>query len=283
MAIKTYKPTSAGRRNSSVNTYEDVTCTSPEKSLLVPLKKNGGRNHQGRITCRHKGGGHKRMYRLIDFKRNKDESPADVLTVEYDPNRSCNIALVQYADGEKRYVLAPVGLKVGQKIYSGETVEPRVGNCMPLAKIPVGLEVHNVEMNPGQGGKLVRSAGGVARLAAREGDKATLLLPSGEMRMVHSKCRATIGQLGNVEHGSIRWGKAGRKRHMGIRPTVRGSAMNPVAHPMGGGEGRRSGGRHPVSPTGKLAKGGKTRNPRKQSNKMILRRRRSVRYGQLVL
>jgi large subunit ribosomal protein L2 len=283
MAIKVYNPTSPGRRNSSVNTHEHVTTSTPEKSLLVPLKKKGGRNHQGRITCRHKGGGHKRMYRQIDFKRNKDGMAAEVKTIEYDPNRSCNIALVQYEDEEKRYILAPLGLKVGQKIFSGDDAEPRLGNCIPLSRIPVGLEVHNIEMNPGQGGKMVRTAGGVARLAAREGTRATLILPSGEMRMVHSSCRATIGQVGNTEHGSIRWGKAGRKRHKGIRPTVRGSAMNPVAHPMGGGEGRRSGGRHPKSPTGVLAKGGKTRNPRNKSNKMILRRRRNVRYGQLVL
>jgi large subunit ribosomal protein L2 len=283
MGIKIYKRTSAGRRNSSVLIRDEVTCTKPEKSLLVHLKKHGGRNFQGVITTRHHGGGAKQMYRIIDFKRNKDDQAATVTSVEYDPNRTCNIALVTYDDGEKRYILAPLGLKVSQKIYSGPTAEPRVGNCLPLAKIPVGLEVHNVEMVPNQGGKLVRTAGGVARLAAREGTRAHLILPSGETRMVHSQCRATIGQLGNVEWIGIRWGKAGRKRHRGIRPTVRGSAMNPVAHPMGGGEGRRSGGRDPVSPTGKLAKGGKTRNRRKVSNKMILRRRRSVRNGQLVL
>jgi large subunit ribosomal protein L2 len=283
MGIKIYKPTSAGRRNSSVNIRDEVTTTKPERSLLEPLKKTGGRNFQGVITCRHIGGGHKRMYRVIDFRRDK-AGEAQVLTVEYDPNRSCNIALVQYADGEKRYILAPVGLQVGQKVYAGsEGVEPRVGNCLPLAKIPLGLEVHNVEMQPGQGGKMVRSAGGAARLQAREGKMAHLVLPSGEMRMVNIQCRATIGQLGNVEHQGIRWGKAGRMRHRGIRPTVRGSAMNPVAHPMGGGEGRRAGGRHPVSPTGKLAKGGKTRKRRKTSNKLILRRRRNRRNGQLVL
>ena len=283
MGIKKYKRTSAGRRNSSVNIREDITTTTPEKSLLKPLKKTGGRNHSGKITARHRGGGNKRKYRIIDFKRNRDDVPAEVKTIEYDPNRSCNIALVEYEGGEKRYILAPVGLKVGRKIYSGQGVEPRVGNCMPLKKIPVGLEVHNIEMRPGQGGRLVRSAGGVARLAAREGNWAHLILPSGEMRMVNSNCRATIGQLGNVEHASVRLGKAGRKRHMGRRPHVRGSAMNPVAHPMGGGEGRRAGGRHPVSPTGKLAKGGKTRKKRKHSNKLILRRRRNKRSGQLVL
>ena len=284
MGIKVYNRTSAGRRNSSVNIREDVTTTKPEKSLLRPLKKTGGRNFSGKITARHRGGGNKRMYRVIDFKRNKDDQAAEVLTIEYDPNRSCNISLVQYEDGEKRYILAPVGLKVGAKIHSGiEGVEPRVGNCLPLSKIPTGLEVHNIEMNPGQGGKMVRSAGGAARLAARDGKMAHLILPSGEMRMINSSCRATIGRLGNVEHQGVRLGKAGRKRHLGRRPHVRGSAMNPVAHPMGGGEGRRSGGRHPVSPTGKLAKGGKTRKKRKSSNKLILRRRRNVRSGQLVL
>ena len=279
MAIKVYKRTSPGRRNSSVNKCDEVTATKPEKSLLKPLKKTGGRNHHGKITSRHRGGGHKRMYRQIDFKRNKDELPGEVKSIEYDPNRSCNIALLEYSDGEKRYILAPVGLRVGSKVYSGPQAEPRLGNCLPLSKIPLGLEIHNIEMNPGQGGKLVRTAGGAARLAAREGSRATLILPSGEMRVVNAKCRATIGQLGNVEHMSIRWGKAGRSRHLGRRPHVRGSAMNPVAHPMGGGEGRRAGGRHPCSPTGKLAKGGKTRKKRKSSNKMILRRRRSKRYG----
>lgn len=283
MGIKVYKRTSAGRRNSSVNIRQDVTGDKPTKSLLRPLPKKGGRNHSGKITVRHRGGGHKRMYRLIDFKRNKDGQAAEVKTIEYDPNRSCNIALVVYEDGEKRYILAPVSLKVGTKIYSGPGVEPKVGNCMALEDIPLGLDVHNIEMTPGQGGKMVRTAGGVARLAARDGKMAHLILPSGETRMVNSSCRATIGQLGNVEHQGIRWGKAGRKRHLGRRPHVRGSAMNPVAHPMGGGEGRRAGGRHPVSPTGKLAKGGKTRNKRKTSNKLIIRRRRNKRHGQLVL
>lgn len=283
MAIKVYKRTSPGRRNSSVNRSDEITTSKPTKSLLRPLKKTGGRNHHGKITCRHRGGGHKRMYRLIDFKRNKDGVASEVMSIEYDPNRSVNIALVQFEDGEKRYILAPVGLEVGQKLFTGPDAEPRTGNCLPLNKIPQGLEVHNIEMNPGQGGKLVRAAGGVARMVAREGDNATLIMPSGEMRMVNAKCRATIGQLGNVEHMSVRWGKAGRKRHLGRRPHVRGSAMNPVAHPMGGGEGRRAGGRQPVSPTGKLAKGGKTRRKRKTSNKMILRRRRNVRNGQLVL
>ena len=208
---------------------------------------------------------------------------ATVKTIERDPNRTCNIALVEYEDGEKHYILAPVGLKVDAKVYSGPEAEPRVGNCLPLSRIPLGLEVHNIEMNPGQGGKMVRTAGGSARVAARDGQWAHLILPSGEMRVVQAACRATIGQVGNAEHQGVRWGKAGRKRHLGRRPHVRGSAMNPVAHPMGGGEGRRAGGRHPVSPTGKLAKGGKTRKKRKRSNKLILRRRRNVRNGQLVL
>lgn len=283
MAIKVHKRTSAGRRNSSVNIREEVTCAKPTRSLLRPLCKTGGRNHSGKITCRHRGGGHKRMYRVIDFNRNKDDQAAEVKTIEYDPNRSCNIALVEYADGEKRYILAPVSLKVGMKVRSGASCEPRVGNCMALRDIPVGLEIHNIEMNPGQGGRMVRAAGGAARLGAREGNSANVILPSGEIRVLNANCRATIGQLGNVEHQGVRLGKAGRKRHLGRRPHVRGSAMNPVAHPMGGGEGRRAGGRHPVSPTGKLAKGGKTRKKRKGSNKLILRRRRNKRSGQLVL
>jgi len=285
MGIKVYKRTSPGRRNSSVNTHDEVTPKKkkPEKSLLRPLKKTGGRNHSGKITARHRGGGHKRKYRLIDFKRSKDEMTAEVVSIEYDPNRTCNIALLQYEDGEKRYILAPVGLKVGTKIESGLKVEPKVGNCMPLANIPLGMAVHNVEMTPGQGGKMVRTAGASAKLMAREGKYAHLVLPSGEVRMVNVKCRATLGQVGNVEHQNLRLGKAGRKRHLGRRPHVRGSAMNPVAHPMGGGEGRRAGGRHPVSPTGKLAKGGKTRKKHKGSSKLIIRRRRNVRHGQLVL
>ena len=283
MAVKIYKKTSPGRRFSSVNTHDEVTRSTPEKSLLRPLHGTGGRNHSGKTTSRFRGGGHKRMYRRIDFKRDKDGVEGTVAQIEYDPNRTCHIALIHYADGEKRYILCPLGLKVGDKIHSGEKVEPRVGNCMPLASIPPGLEVHNVEIIPGQGGKMVRTAGGVARLAAREGQRVTLILPSGEMRMVDSRCRATIGQVGNLEHGRIRWGKAGRRRHKGRRPHVRGVAQNPVAHPMGGGEGRSGGGRHPCSPTGKLAKGGKTRKKRKLSNKMILRRRRNKRQGQLVL
>ena len=283
MAVKKYKPTSPGRRNASVNTREEITAAKPQKSLLRKLRRTGGRNNQGVTTSRFRGGGAKRQYRVIDFRRDKDGVEGTVASVEYDPNRTCNIALVKYADGEKRYILAPAGLTVGRKIYSGEQAEPRVGNCLPLARIPAGMEIHNIEMKPGAGGQMVRTAGGAARLAAKEGKRAHLLLPSGESRMVDIRCRATIGQVGNAEHASVRIGKAGRKRHMGRRPHVRGSAQNPVSHPMGGGEGRRAGGRHPCSPTGKPAKGGRTRKKRKASNKMIIRRRRSVRYGQLKL
>jgi len=284
MAIKYYKPTTPGRRGASVIDYKAVlTTTTPEKSLCERIKKHGGRNHHGRTTVRFRGGGARRIYRIIDFKRNKDGIPAKVATIEYDPNRNCFISLLHYVDGEKRYILSPEGLKVGDMIESGQVVEPKVGNAMPLASIPVGVEVHNIEMRPGQGGKLVRSAGGVARLMAREGDWATIVLPSGEMRMVRKECRATIGQLSNSDYQNVNLGKAGRKRHMGRRPHVRGKAMNPVAHPMGGGEGRSNGGRHPCSPTGVLAKGGKTRNPRNPSNKWIIRRRKNKRSGQLVL
>lgn len=281
MAIKVYKPTSPGRRKSSVNVHAEITDRrkKPEKSLLEPLKKTGGRNHHGVITSRHRGGGNKRRYRKIDFRRSKDGVVATVVSIEYDPNRTCHIALLEYADGEKRYILAPAGLMAGEELSSGMRVEPKVGNAMPLSSVPVGMDVHNVEMVPGGGGKLVRSAGLSARLMAREGDWATLVLPSGEMRQVRVECRATIGAVGNADHQNVRWGKAGRRRHMGRRPHVRGVAMNPVAHPLGGGEGRSGGGRHPCSPTGKLAKGGRTRNPRKTSSKRILRRRRSVRYG----
>jgi large subunit ribosomal protein L2 len=283
MGVKVYKPTSPGRRNASVSDFAELTDRKkrPEKSLIEPLKKTGGRNHHGRITCRHRGGGEKRMYRRIDFKRKTDDCPADVLAIEYDPNRTCHIALLQYRNPEqtKSYILAPAGLTAGDVVESGEKVEPKAGNAMPLRSMPVGMDVHNVEMIAGQGGKLARAAGGSARLVAREGDWATLLLPSGEMRQVRVECRATFGTLGNADHQNIVLGKAGRKRHMGRRPHVRGVAMNPVAHPLGGGEGRSGGGRAPCSPTGKLAKGGRTRNPRKVSNRRILRRRRSKRYG----
>jgi large subunit ribosomal protein L2 len=283
MGIRVYKPTSAGRRNSSVNDYAELTPDRPEKSLCRRIKKNGGRNHRGIITTRHRGGGARRIYRIIDFKRNKDRVPAKVATIEYDPNRNCFISLLHYADGEKRYILAPQGIKTGDLVESGSACEPKIGNAMSLESIPAGLEIHNIEMKVGQGGKLVRGAGSAARIVAKEGNWVTIILPSGEMRMVRKECRATIGRLSNPDHQNVRIGKAGRKRHMGRRPHVRGCAMNPVAHPMGGGEGHRSGGRHPVSPTGVLAKGGKTRNPRKTSNKRIIRRRKSKRQKQLAL
>lgn len=285
MGVRKYRPTSAGRRNSSVNDFSELTEKNrrPTKSLIEPKKKTGGRNHSGKITSWWRGGGHKRMYRIIDFKRRKDSLRATVVAIEYDPNRSCHIALLEYPDKVKSYILAPAGLKAGDWVESGERVEPKVGNCMPLRTIPVGMDVHNIEMTAGQGGKLVRSAGLSARLIAREGDWASLLLPSGEMRQVRVECRATLGSLGNADHMHVRIGKAGRKRHMGRRPHNRGTSMNPVAHPLGGGEGRSGGGRHPCSAWGQLAKGGRTRKPRKNSNKRILRRRRSVRYGQLVL
>ncbi|MDM8007174.1 MAG: 50S ribosomal protein L2 [Phycisphaerae bacterium] len=285
MGIKQYNPTSPGRRAGSVSDFDELTDgrRRPTKCLLEPKKKTGGRNHHGKITSWWRGGGHKRMYRLIDFKRRNDSARATVQAIEYDPNRSCHIALIEYPDKTKSYILSPAGLKAGDWVESGEQVEPKVGNCMPLKRIPVGLDVHNIEMMPGQGGKLVRSAGLSARLVAREGDWATLLLPSGEMRQVRVECRATIGQLGNADHQNIEIGKAGRKRHMGRRPHNRGTSMNPIAHPLGGGEGRSGGGRHPCSPWGKLAKGGRTRSPSKNSNKRILRRRRSRRYGRQVI
>ncbi len=283
MAIRSYKPTSAGRRHGSVHDFAEITKTKPEKSLVKRLKKSGGRNHRGVTTCRFRGGGARKLYRIIDFKRNKDDVAAEVVAIEYDPNRTCNIALLKYADGEKRYILAPAGLKVGETLESGSQVEPKVGNCMPLKAIPTGLEIHNVEMIPGQGGKIVRSAGAVARIAAKEGEFAHIILPSGEMRMIPLACRATVGQIGNSEHQHVDIGKAGRKRHMGRRPHVRGKAMNPVAHPMGGGEGRSNGGRHPCSPTGVLAKGGKTRRPHKGSNKRIIRRRKTAKGVEVVV
>jgi large subunit ribosomal protein L2 len=285
MGIRIYGRTTPGRRQAGVNDFSELSDKHrrPVKSLCRPLVKTGGRNNQGVITARFRGGGHKRLYRMIDFKRNKDGMPATVESIEYDPNRNCFISLVKYEDQELRYILAPHGLKVGDKVMSGPGVEPKVGYAMALRDIPVGLDIHNIEMIAGQGGKLVRSAGGVARLAAKEGAWATLILPSGEMRQVRVECRATLGQLGNLDHKNIKLGKAGRKRHLGRRPHVRGVAMNPVAHPLGGGEGRSGGGRHPCSPTGVLAKGGRTRSPRKQSNRRILRRRKSRRYGQVTL
>ena len=283
MGIRVYKPTSAGRRNSSVNDYAELTTTKAEKSLCKRIKKNGGRNHHGITTTRFRGGGARKIYRIIDFKRNKDGIPAKVATVEYDPNRNCFISLLHYADGEKRYILAPLGIKIGDYVESGISCEPKIGNTMQLAAIPAGLEIHNIEMKAGQGGKLVRGAGNAARIVAKEGNWVTIILPSGEMRMIRKECRATIGQLSNPDHQNVRIGKAGRKRHMGRKSHVRGKAMNPVAHPMGGGEGRSNGGRHPCSPTGVLAKGGKTRNPRNPSNNRIIRRRKSKRQKQLSL
>ena len=273
MGLKYYKPTSAGRRFASAVDFSEITETKPEKSLLVKLKKSGGRNNTGRMTMHHIGGGHKPVYRIIDFRRDKDGIPARVATIEYDPNRTAFIALLHYQDGEKRYILAPKELEVGQELLSGDRAEPRPGNCLPLRLIPSGLAIHNIELRPGQGGMMARSAGSSAQLMAKEGDHAHISLPSGEIRKVHLDCRATIGQVGNLDHQNVCIGKAGRKRWMGIRPTVRGSAMNPVSHPMGGGEGRRAGGRDPVSPWGVLAKGGKTRKRRKLSTKLIIRGR----------
>ncbi len=284
MGIRRYKPTSAGRRGASVSDFADVTPgTKPPKSLLRPKKKKGGRNNQGKITCRHRGGGHKQQYRLIDFRRNKDGVPAKVHAIHYDPNRSARIALLHYVDGEKRYILAPNGLQVGSHIESGPEAPPAVGNCLPLKNIPLGMSVHNIELQPGRGGALCRSAGTSAVLAAREADWAQINLPSGEIRRVSASCRATVGSIGNADHMNIVLGKAGRKRWKGRRPHVRGTAMNPIDHPHGGGEGRTKGGRHPVSPTGKPTKGGATRKRRKPSNKAIVRRRRTKRYGQLKL
>ena len=274
MGIKTYSPYTPSRRHMTGSDFKEITTNKPEKSLVVSLKKNSGRNNQGKITVRHQGGGYRTKYRLVDFKRNKDGIPAKVMTIEYDPNRTANIALICYADGQKSYILAPYGLKVGDTLMNGETAEVKLGNCLPLANIPVGSSIHNIELYPGKGGQLVRSAGNSAQLMAKEGKYATLRLPSGEMRMVPIGCRATIGQVGNIDHELINIGKAGRKRHMGIRPTVRGSVMNPNDHPHGGGEGRTSIGRPgPVTPWGKPALGLKTRKKSKQSNKLIIRRR----------
>ena len=274
MGIKTFNPYTPSRRQMSTLDNVEITATKPEKSLTVSLKKNAGRNAQGKITVRHRGGGSRRKYRIIDFKRNKDGVPAIVKTIEYDPNRTANIALIAYADGEKAYILAPAGLKVGQKVMNGPEAEIAVGNCLPLANIPVGTQIHNIEMHPGKGGQLVRSAGNSAQLMAKEGKYATLRLPSGEMRMVPVICRASIGVIGNGDHNLINIGNAGRKRHMGIRPTVRGSVMNPNDHPHGGGEGKTSIGRPgPSTPWGKPALGLKTRKKNKKSNKMIIRRR----------
>ena len=274
MGIKTYNPYTPSRRNMTSLDFAEITKSVPEKSLTTSLKKTAGRNNQGKITVRHHGGGSRRKYRIIDFKRRKDDIPAVVKAIEYDPNRTANIALICYADGEKAYILAPNGLKVGQKIMNGANADVRVGNCLPLENIPVGTEIHNIELYPGKGGQLVRSAGNSAQLMAKEGKFATLRLPSGEMRMVPVICRASIGTVGNGEHNLVKIGKAGRKRNMGIRPTVRGSVMNPNDHPHGGGEGRAPIGRSgPCTPWGKPALGLKTRKKNKQSNKLIVRRR----------
>jgi large subunit ribosomal protein L2 len=275
MALRKYKPTSPGRRFYSGRTFEEITKKEPEKTLLTPLKKSAGRNVYGRITARHRGGGHKRKYRLIDFKRDKDLVPARVAGIEYDPNRSANIALLHYADGEKRYILAPLGLREGDSVLSGPRVEIRPGNAMPLAAIPVGTFVHNIELNAGAGGQLARSAGSAAQLAAKEGKYGHLRLPSGEVRLIPLTCRATVGQLGNLEHENIRVGKAGRSRWIGRRPKVRGSAMNPVDHPHGGGEGKAPIGlKSPLTPWGKPTLGYKTRRKKKQSDQYIVRRRK---------
>ena len=274
MGIKTYNPYTPSRRNMSGYDFEEITASTPEKSLTTSLKKHAGRNAQGKITVRHHGGGSRRKYRIIDFKRNKDGIPATVKSIKYDPNRTANIALICYADGEKKYILAPVGLKVGQTVMNGAEAEIKVGNCMELKDMPVGTQIHNIEMYPGHGGQLVRAAGVSAQLMAKEGKYAIIRMPSGEMRMVPIVCRASIGQVGNTEHNLVNIGKAGRKRHMGIRPTVRGSVMNPNDHPHGGGEGKAPVGRPgPCTPWGKPALGYKTRKKNKQSNKMIIRRR----------
>lgn len=274
MGIKKYNPYTPSRRQMTGSDFSEITSSTPEKSLTVSLKKNAGRNNQGKITVRHQGGGSRRKYRIIDFKRNKDGIPAIVKSIEYDPNRTANIALICYADGQKAYILAPEGLKVGMKVSNGAEAEAKIGNCLPLSEIPVGAQIHNIELYPGAGAQLVRSAGVAAQLMAKEGKYATLRLPSGEMRMVPINCRATIGVVGNGEHSLINIGKAGRKRHMGIRPTVRGSVMNPNDHPHGGGEGKTGIGRPgPCTPWGKPALGLKTRKKNKQSNKLIIRRK----------
>jgi large subunit ribosomal protein L2 len=273
MGLKTYKPTSAGRRFQTTLDFSELTRKAPERSLLVPRKRTGGRNVYGRITSRHVGGGHKRMYRIIDFKRDKRDIPARVASLEYDPNRSAHIALLHYADGEKRYILAPLGLKVGDPVMSGERADIKPGNALPLKNIPLGTLVHNLEMKPGKGGQLIRSAGSAGQLMAREGDYATLKMPSGEVRRIHVNCFATVGQVGNLDHENVSLGKAGRNRWLGRNPTVRGVAMNPVDHPLGGGEGKSSGGRHPVTPWGVPTKGYKTRQ-NKATDKFIVKRRK---------
>ena len=275
MGMKHFRPYTPSRRNMTVLGYDEITKKTPEKSLLAKKKKNAGRNSYGRITVRHQGGGNRQKYRIIDFKRKKDDMIATVVGIEYDPNRTSNIALIKYEDGTLSYILAPVGLKDGDKVVSGTNADIRVGNCLPIENIPVGTMIHNIELNPGQGGKLVRTAGGEAQLMAKEGTYAHVRLPSGEMRLILSRCRATIGTIGNTEHSNVKLGKAGRKRHMGIRPTVRGSVMNPVDHPHGGGEGRAPiGHAGPLTPWGKPALGYKTRKKNKKSDKFIVKRRK---------
>jgi len=274
MGLKKYKPTTPSRRHMVTSSFEEITKSTPERSLLRPKKSTGGRNSSGRLTTRHKGGGHKRRYRVIDFKRNKNGIPATVSSIEYDPNRSSNIALLFYADGEKRYIIAPANLEVGMKLMSGPDAEPSLGNALPLAKIPLGTTIHNIELQPGCGGQIARSAGTSAQLMSREGDFANLKMPSGEIRRIRTNCIATIGAVGNSDHENIVSGKAGRKRWLGIRPTVRGVAMNPIDHPMGGGEGRTSGGGHPCSPWGTLSKGKRTRSKKKASSQFIVERRK---------
>ena len=275
MPVKTVKPTTPGQRQKSVSTFEEITKSKPEKSLVRPLKKSGGRNNKGCITSRRRGGGHKRQYRIIDFKRNKFDIPAKVVAIEYDPNRSARIALLHYTDGEKRYILSPYGIKVGDQVISSQKKAPlKIGNCLPLSKIPSGLFVHNVELVPGKGAQMVRSAGAGAQVLAKDAGMVTLKLPSGEVRMVDEKCMVTIGEVGNKSHEAVKIGKAGRSRWLGRRPKVRGVAMNPVDHPMGGGEGKSSGGRHPTTPWGKPTKGYKTRKKNKTSNRYITKRRK---------
>lgn len=273
MGIKNFKPTSPGRRQMTVSTFGEITTATREKSLLAPLKKKAGRNNQGRITIRHKGGGHKRMYRIIDFRRDKDSVPAKVASIQYDPNRSANLALLHYLDGEKRYILAAQGMKIGDMVVSGADADIKSGNALPLLNIPVGTIIHNIELYPGKGGQMARSAGASVQLMAKEGKYATLRLPSGEMRMVLASCRATIGQVGNIDQENIHIGKAGRSRWLGIRPSNRGVVMNPADHPHGGGEGRSPVGRNPVTPWGKPALGAKTRKKSKPSNRLIVKRR----------
>ena len=276
MAVKKYRPVTPSLRFRTVSTFDEITASVPEKSLLEPNRKSGGRNNKGRITAYCRGGGHKRFYRIIDFKRNKHDIPARVASIEYDPNRSARIALLHYIDGEKRYILAPFELKVNDRIVSGENVEVKIGNAMPLAKIPLGSTVHNIEMKPGKGGQMARSAGSMVQLVAKEGKKAILKMPSGEVRTVPIICYGTIGQVSNVDHKNVVWGKAGASRWRGRRPSVRGVAMNPVDHPMGGGEGRSSGGRHPCTPWGKPTKGYKTRSKRKSNDHLVQDRRTKI-------